>query len=75
MNDWVFMVIGYTAMIVSEKFSDNPASVWNPVIDLGSFAVGGSLIITQPENTWARRVGMLQVGVHLGQLWQASRKI
>lgn len=59
---------GFMAMRLAQRVQAGPASVWSPLIDLGSFAVGGSLILTQPAGSWARTVGGLQVGVHLAQL-------
>jgi hypothetical protein len=74
MKDLLFLALGFGAMIFSARLSKERPSVWNPLIDLGSFAVGGSLIVTQPKDSWARRVGMLQVGVHLAQLVQTNNK-
>lgn len=67
MEDWLFMLLGFGAMKFSGTLTTTP-SVWNPLIDLASFAVSGSLIYSQPKNSWSRRVGMLQFGVHLAQL-------
>lgn len=62
MSDLLFLALGYAVMLKSGK------SVWSPLIDGGSFIVASSLIISQPVNSWPRRVGMLQFGVHLAQL-------
>ncbi len=72
MTDFIFLIVGYVGMLASAKVSKSVPSVWNPLIDPASFIIGGSLIVTQPVNSWARRVGMLQVGVHLAQLVQTN---
>lgn len=74
MKDLAFLAVGFVGMIATAHYSKTPASVWNPVIDLGSFVVGGSLIVLYPENSWARRAGMLQVGIHLAQVVNTNPK-
>lgn len=68
MEDLLFLGIGYGVMVASGK------SVWSPIIDGGSFIVASSLIVTQPHNSWPRRVGMLQFGVHLAQLLHTDKQ-
>jgi hypothetical protein len=73
MTDWLFMAIGFGGMIFSARHTKGPPSVWNPLIDIGSFVVSASLILTCRSGSWARRVGMLQFGVHLAQLTQTNK--
>lgn len=72
MKDILFLVVGFGGMFWSATFSKDRPSVWNPLIDLASFAVAVSLIFLYPANSWARRVGMLIFGVHLAQVLQTN---
>lgn len=73
MKDLLFLAVGLGGMFWSAQFSKDRPSVWNPLIDPASFIVAGSLIWLYPSGSWARRVGMLIAGVHLGQVIQTNR--
>lgn len=67
-SDLVPFALGVVGMIVSAMIQVAPASTWSWFIDLGSFAVGTSLLVTCSIGSWPRRVGALILGIHAAQV-------
>lgn len=68
--DALWATFGALVMLASAALQLAPASAWSPLVDLGSFAIGTSLVVTSPPASWPRRVGALIIGIHLAQvLW------
>lgn len=72
LKDLLYLLVGFGGMLWSAQFSKDRPSVWNPLIDTASFAVALSLIWLYPTGSWARSVGLLIFGVHLGQVVQTN---
>lgn len=66
--DLLGMGLGFAGMVISAALQSEPASTWSAFIDLGSFAVGTSLIVTSAPHSWPRHVGTFIVGIHLAQV-------
>lgn len=67
-QDGIWAAVGALVMIASAALQTEPASAWSPLVDLGSFAVGTSLVVVSPPMSWPRHVGMLILGIHGAQV-------
>jgi hypothetical protein len=67
-NDFIPLSLGFIGMVISALLEAGQASVWSYFIDLGSFAVGTSLVVTSPPKSWPRLVGLLVLGIHIAQV-------
>lgn len=67
-QDLLWYAAGLGVMVAAAWTQLAPASAWSPVVDLGSFAVGTSLVVTNPPGSWPRRVGALILGIHAAQV-------
>lgn len=67
-RDLVWLALGGVVMLAAAVVQLAPASAWSPLVDLGSLAVGTSLLVTCAPGTWPRHVGALILGIHLAQV-------
>lgn len=66
--DVALAAAGALVMVAAAALQREPASAWSPLVDLGSFAAGASLLAVSPIGSWPRAVGALILGIHAAQL-------
>lgn len=60
-------LIGFAGMVISALLEEH-ASVWSWFIDIGSFAIGTSMVVTSRPKSWPRVVGLFVLGIHAAQV-------